>query len=196
MPPACQPPPPPSGTPLRRVFRGTLLALACGSATLAQTPPNRIPDLQSTTLAGQTVDLPSALQGKVGILVVGFSRESRVPAAAWGKRLATDFDHAPTTLYFELPVIEDVPRLLRGVVLRAIGREVAPAAQPHFLPIISQEAEWKSVAHFAEPNAAYVLVVDGAGSVRWQTSGDPTDERYDSLRQAVSSALSRPGPAS
>ena len=162
------------------------------SAAVAQALPDRIPDLHSTTLSGQTVDLPAALEGKVGILVVGFSRDSRAQATVWGTRLAAEFGQSSSVLYFELPVVEDVPRLLRGAVLHAISREVAPAARAHFLPISSNEAQWKAVAHFNEPDAAYVLVVDGSGNIRWQTSSDPTDGSYASLRQAVRNALALP----
>ncbi len=192
MRPAYHPQSPLSGTPLRR-FVALLLFLTCATAGApAQSPPNRIPNLQSTTLIGQPINLPAAFGGKVGILIIGFSRESRTPAAEWGKRLATDFEHSPDVLYFELPVLEDVPRLLRGVVLRAIARELSPRAQSHFLPITTNEAQWKSAAHFSQPDAAYVLVVDSSGNILWQTSGDPTGERYSSLRHAVSSALLHP----
>lgn len=195
MHPACHPKHPPSGTPLRCVLCALLLALACTSNLPAQTPPNRIPSLHGETLTGHPIDLPAALDGKVGILIIGFSRESRAPAAAWGKRLAADFDRSPNILYFELPVLEDVPRLLRGVVLRAIARELSAPAQTHFLPITTNAAEWKSAAHFVKPNSAYVLVVDSAGNIHWQTSGDLTDERYTSLRHAVSTSLAHPAPA-
>ena len=195
MRPACPLRRPPSGTLLGRLSCTTLLGLTCLSAAVAQASPDRIPDLHGTTLSGQTVDLPSALESKVGILVVGFSRESRARATVWGKRLAADFGQSSNVLYFELPVVEDVPRLLRGAVLHAIGRNVAPAAQAHFLPIASNQTQWKSVTHFNEPDAAYVLVVDGSGIVRWQTSSDPTDGSYASLRQAVSNALARPASA-
>lgn len=190
MRPAYHPQSPLSGAPLRR-FVSLLFLLTCvATSAPAQSPPNRIPNLQSTTLTGQPIDLPAAFGGKIGILIIGFSRESRTPAAEWGKRLAADFEHSPDILYFELPVLEDVPRLLRGVVLHAIARDLSPRAQSHFLPITANEAAWKSAAHFAEPDAAYVLVVDGSGNIRWQTSGDPIDERYTSLRRAL------PHPAS
>ncbi len=183
-----------SGTRLLRHLPVLLMALAGVPQGTAEVRSERIPALHGATLAGQTVDLPAALQGKVGIFVVGFSRESRVPAAAWGKHLAVDYGRSPNVLYFELPVLEEVPRLLRSMVVHAIARDVAPAAQPHFLPITSNEAQWKTVAHFAEPDAAYVFVVDSAGGICWRTSGDPTDERYGALREAVSRALAQQAP--
>lgn len=187
MRPACPSPHQLTRTRLERWRFAVLLTLSM--LLPAQTPPARIPELHSNTLTGGQIDLPASLQGKVGVLVVGFSRDSRAQATAWGKRLYDDFSHSPDVLYFELPVLEDVPRLLRGFVLRAIAREVSPAAQAHFLPISSNQAQWKSVAHFADPDAAYVLVVDPSGNVQWQTSGDATEERHTALHHAVTSLL-------
>lgn len=195
MSPACQSPDLPTRT-RRNARRCALLLIALCGLVCAQTPHARIPELQSTTLTGEHISLPESLQGKVGILVVGFSRDSREQATAWGKRLHGDYSSSPTVLYFELPVIEDVPRPLRGFVLRAIARDVSPAGQAHFLPISSNQTQWKSVAKFAAPNAAYVLVVDSLGGVQWQTSGDPTEEQYGSLRRTVSMLLTRQAAAS
>lgn len=165
--------------------------LGMSSVLAAQNRPARIPELHSTTLSGEPIDLPASLHGKVGVFVVGFSRDSRVQATAWGKSLYEDFSHSPDVLYLELPVLEDVPRLLRGFVLRAIAREVSPAGQAHFLPITNNQAQWKSVARFADPDAAYVLVVDASGNVQWQTAGGATEERHTALSRAITSLLAR-----
>jgi hypothetical protein len=52
----------------------------------------RIPEVHGTSLSNEPVNLPEALQGKVGVLVLGFSRDSREADSAWGKRLAGVFD--------------------------------------------------------------------------------------------------------
>ena len=125
------------------------------------------------------------LQGKAGVLILGFSRESRDQAAAWGKRLASDFGDSSQVVYYELPMLEDVPRLLRGVVLRAIVKDVSERGKPHFVPLTGNETQWKAITHFTEEKDAYVLVVDGSGAVRWQVEGEPTDEHYRTMQRAI-----------
>ncbi len=166
--------------------------LLATSAT-AQAPVNRIPEVHSTDLTGRPVNLPAMLQQKAGVLVVGFSRESREQATAWGTRLAGDFNSSSEVSFYELPVLDDVPRLLRGVVLRAIAKDVADPGKPHFVPLTGNQEQWKAVTHFEDSRDAYVLVVDGKGTVRWQVAGEPTDENYRAMRRALTTVMGKSG---
>ena len=122
---------------------------------------------------------------RAAVLVVGYSRESRDEATAWGTRLAKDFGGSPDVAYYELAMLEDVPKFLRGLVLRSISRSVSERGKAHLVPLTSDQARWKAVSHFGNANDAYVLVVDSAGVVRWQASGEPTEERYQAMRRAL-----------
>ena len=84
-----------------------------------------------------------------------------------------------------MPVLESVPKLIRGMVVRSIKSGVPEAEHAHFLPVFSHEAEWRTIARYSNVDDAYVLVVDGEGGVRWQTSGKVTDTGFAALQQQV-----------
>ena len=113
----------------------------------AEPPPPHIPIVHATTLSGDAVDLPQALNGKTGILILGFSQHSRDQVTPWGKRLAADYLAAPDILYFEMPILAAVPRLLRPMVLHSLKSSVPDRAQPHFLPVTENESQWRTIAH-------------------------------------------------
>ena len=163
---------------------GVGLALAVGVAE-GQSAGQRIPALHGVVLTGETVDLPDALKGKVGVLVVGFSQSSREQVTAWGKRLAGDYRDSNSILYYEMPVLASVPKLIRGWVLGKIKGSVPPRAQSRFLPVLDHEGEWKSVAGFGPADDAYILVVDGNGAVRWKTEGGASDASYAEVKRHV-----------
>jgi hypothetical protein len=142
-----------------------------------------IPTVHGSTFAGESVALPEALRGKVGLLIVGFSQTSRTEASDWGHRLADDPQRPAGLAYYELPVLESVPRLLRGLVLKKIKESVSQNGQAHFLPVLDHEAEWKQAAGFSKADDAYVLVVDGNGAVRWRMEGPPTDAAYAEVKR-------------
>ena len=77
-------------------------------------------------------------------------------------------------MFYQMPVLESVPKFVRGMVLKSIKSGVPEREQPHFLPTFSDEAEWRKIVRYANPDDAYVLVVDREGKVRWQTSGKVT----------------------
>ena len=145
----------------------------------------RIPPVHGTTFSDVKVDLPEVLHGKVGILVVGFSQGSRDAVTTWGKKLAIDYYDSPTVLYYEMPMLASVPKLLRGFVQGRIKASVSDRGKPHFLPLTDDETQWRALTHYSAPDVPYILLVDGQGTIRWQTEGPPTDATYAALKQQV-----------
>lgn len=145
----------------------------------------RIPAFRGTTFTNQPVSLPEDLQGKIGVLVIGYSQGSREAVAGWGKRLATDYRGSSSVLYYEMPVLASVPRLLRGYVTNKIKSEVSEPARPRFVPITENEAAWRALTHYERGDNAYVIVVDGEGTVLWQTHAEVTDAVYAKLKEQL-----------
>lgn len=141
--------------------------------------------VHSPALTGETIDLPAALKGKVGVLVLGFSQGSRDEVTVWGRRLAGDFLNSNTVIYYEMPVLASVPRFLRGLVLRKLKDAVPARAQSRFLPILDHEAEWKTLAGFTTPDDAYVLLVDANGILQWTVQGRAIDLSYAKVKQRI-----------
>jgi hypothetical protein len=162
----------------------SLLIAPCALAS-STSPGPQIPSVHGTTFANDKVDLPEDLQGKVGILVVGFSTDSRDAVTAWGKKLAADYFNSPNVLYYEMPMLASVPKMMRGFVQNRIKASVSDRGRPHFLPLIDNEMSWRALAHYNKPDDPYILLVDGNGRVRWQSQGPPTAETYIALKQQV-----------
>ena len=88
-------------------------------------------------------------------------------------------------MYYQMPVLEAVPKLIRSMVVKSIKSGVPEEQKAHFLPVFSNEAEWQKIARYSNADDAYVLVIDGDGRVEWQTSGKVTDAGFAALRQRV-----------
>jgi hypothetical protein len=161
--------------------------IAGGSSCVAE----RIPEVHGTSLSNQAVNLPEALQGRVGVLVLGFSRSSREAVAGWGRRLATDYRESPTVEYFEMPVLASAPGMVRGFIVRSMRSSVPGPMQARFVPIMDNEAAWRTLVHYGPPDDPYLLLVDGQGDVVWQTQGQPTDAAYAVLKQQIEALKAR-----
>lgn len=164
------------------------LCLFCAGLALEPAAPAqsaRIPSVHGTTFSDSRVDLPDALHGKAGILVLGFTQGSRDAVTTWGKKLAADYYDSPRVLFYEMPMLASVPRFLRGFVESRIKASVSDRGKPHFLPLTSDEARWRILTHYNTPDDPYILLVDDQGIVRWQIQGPPTEATYTTLKQQV-----------
>jgi hypothetical protein len=181
---------------LRRCLRVALAVIVLnGLPARGQGAPAHIPAVHATSFSNEQVNLPEGLRAKVGVLVLGFSRGSRDSTTAWGKRLAADYGQSQGVMYYEMPVLEAVPKMIRGFVINQIKSSVPERERPRFVVVLENEPAWQAVVHYKEPNDAYVLVVDDQGVVRWQTHGAATDSAYGVMKQQVEALAAGMGHA-
>jgi hypothetical protein len=174
---------------LMRLRTLACLLLTVPAALSAQNAaPARIPELHAASFSGAQVDLPQALRGHTGVLLVSFSQSARDNVTAWFRRLAGDYRNSPTVLYYALPDIAGAPGFLRGAIVKKVKESVSAPAQPRFVPILEQDDAWKAAAGFNkhDESGVFILLVDGSGTIRDRiVVGGLTDQGYADLKQKV-----------
>ena len=174
---------------LVRLLRG-FCCLALLASALGQDVKD-LPKIESESLAGRKVALPEAAAGKVAVLVIGFSKASKTPTNAWAKKVAADFGSRPAFELYQMAVLEDVPRLIRGIVISSIKSGVPESMRDHFLPVLHGEAELKKLVGYQEPDDAYMVVLNRSGKVVHQQHGALTDASYSELRGVIDPLLNQ-----
>ena len=150
----------------------------------------RMPTIEGESFAGQRVVLPDAAAGKVAVLVLGFTKASKGPTSAWANKLLADFGTRREFVLYQLPVLEDVPRFVRGMVIGSIKKGVPEDRRDHFVPILQKEAELKKFVHYHEADDAYVVVLGRSGeSLAIGHGSVPSDGDYEGVRNEIESAL-------
>ena len=146
-----------------------LLSQEAGSLQPVSAP--RIPETHTTALSGKAVDLPGTLPGRATVLILGFGRHSAEATTAWEKPVRTQLAQPSTIGFYDMAMLAEVPSFVRPLILRSVRNRVPDVLKPNFLPLFDHESEWKQAAGYSpdQPEAAYVLLVDAAGAVRWST---------------------------
>ena len=146
-----------------------------------------IPVTHGTTLSGEEVVFPLDLRAPHSILILGFSERSAESSRNWGKKIWGDLVTEQSGLRcYQLPVLASVPRLFRGLILRAIRKETPENLRRYFVPFFENEQEWKQTVQFSDPDAAYLLVVKQSGEIEWRSHGDVTPQGFQELKRLVS----------
>lgn len=165
-----------------------LIFLFVAALAVAQSH-SALPPIEGQSLAGRKVVLPDAATGNIAVLIFGFTRASKTPTSDWAKKLRVDFPSQSALDVYQVPVLEDVPRLIRGMVISEIKKGVPENERHHFVIVVQSEAELKKFVGYKDPDDAYLVLLDRKGNVVKQLHGRPASDSYEPLKQALSSLL-------
>jgi hypothetical protein len=157
-------------------MRTKLCLLALWSAVVSA---QALPHLEGDTLSGKKVILPDAAAGQPALVIVGFTHASQAQTKAWAQRVQNQLP------VWNVAVLEEVPRLVRGMATHGIKGSVPKDQYDRFLLVYHGEKELKQAAGFEQPDDAYLLVLDPAGTIKWRYHGAPTDAAFDQIQAAV-----------
>jgi hypothetical protein len=166
-------------------WRSLLLFLALSVTSRAASPSDAIPPLHGQSFADTTVNLPADLNGRPGILVLGFSKKSSAQTKTWNDVVLPDYGSNPHIVYYESAVLADVPSFIRGTILKSIRNSMSPAERAHFVPILTDSGKWRSAAQYSAADDAYVLLVDPTGQIQWRTHGPFNASTYATLKESL-----------
>jgi hypothetical protein len=172
-------------------LRGRVLgvAFAVCATLVSNAVAQQFPRLQEENLNGQQVVLPDAASGNVAILVFGFTKASQNTTGAWMKRLQPDYGKNSGVMLYQLPVLEEAPRLIRGMIVSGMKKGVPEDLRANFVPVMHNEAELKKLAGYKDADDAYIVVLDRGGKVAYQTHGATPDAGYSELQAKLSALL-------
>jgi len=148
-----------------------LLALSLGLLHAQQS----FPTVEGETLSGKKVSLPAVFGGQRALLIIGFTHASQAQTKAWSIRVR---DRFPA---WSVAVLEDVPRLVRGMATHGIKSGTPKDQYDHFVLIYRGEKQLKEAAGFDRPDDAYLLVLDPGGSIRWKYHGAVNDAAVEQV---------------
>ena len=150
-----------------------------------------MPRVQGESFAGRQVVLPDDARGRVAVLVFGFTKASKGSTSAWADKIFTEFGTQSGIELFQLPVLEDVPSFVRGMVTSSMKKGVKENLRDHFVPILQGESELKKLVSYKEPDDAYLVVLDPSGQIAQQMHGPFSDAKYEQLRKEIQTLMRR-----
>jgi hypothetical protein len=145
----------------------------------------QFPRVEGENLLGQTMTLPDVAAGHAAVVVIGFTRASQNQTKSWA---ASVREELPT---YSVAVLEDAPKLVRGMAVHGMKGGVPENQRDHFIVIYHNEKELKQAAGFDHPDDAYVLLLDKDGAIHWRFHGAVTDAALQEL-ESQATALVQP----
>jgi hypothetical protein len=172
-----------------------LLAAALFSARLLA-PGDSLPDLRGDYLTGRAAAMPADARGKVALLALGFTYQSRFAVEAWVKRFRAAFGSEPGTAFYEVPMLGGGARLGRWFIDSGMRSGTPKEDHERVITVYGGTGQWKDRLGYAEKgpeqNDAYLILIDRTGIIRWIAHGPMEEARWAELEAAARRAMAGP----
>jgi hypothetical protein len=172
----------------------TILSIALMASTMisALSVGDTLPPLKGDFLTGRAAQLPNAAQGRVALLALGFTYDSRFPVEAWIGRFRKEFGGNPQVTFYEIPMISGMARLGKWFIDSGMRKGTPVSDQENVITVYGGADGWKQRMGFKSPDAAYLVLLDKHGVVRWRHDGPFDEDASKDLSAHVSALLREP----
>jgi hypothetical protein len=168
------------------------MILMASSVMSVLSPGEPMPPLKGEFLTGRQATLPGAASGRVALLALGFTYDSRFAVEAWVGRFRKDFGDNPQVTFYEVPMIGGMARLGKWFIDSGMRKGTPKKDQENVITVYGGTDPWRQRLGFKSPDAAYLVLLDQHGVVRWRHSGVFDEQAYKGLSIQVRALLREP----
>ena len=169
------------------LFAGVSHSTAATSATVGTLKIGApLPPLAGRNLAGEQVTVLDAAQGRVTLLALGFSYDSRHAVDAWADRFRGEFHADSRVTCLELPMMSGVgARMGKPFIERGMRSGTPKALYRNVVVVWSGVGDWKERLHVRDSKLAYLMLLDRNGRLVWSGTGARDVKGYERLSARV-----------
>ena len=167
------------------VILGVALTASAAAPAAELAVGDQLPPLEGEFLSGRAAVLPQAASGRVALLMLGFTYDSRFQVEAWAKRFRQEFGTRPGVTFFEIPMIGGMARMAKWFIDSGMRRGTPKADQENVITIYGGTEVWKQRLGVKSEDSAYLVVVDSKGKVAWRHGGPFDEASYRDLAAQI-----------
>lgn len=148
-----------------------------------------LPTLRGEYLSGRKAELPKDASGKMALLLMGFSYQSRFAVEAWTKRFREDFEKDTRVTFYEIPMIGGMARMGKWFIDSGMRRGTPKSDHENVITVYGGTDVWKKSLNVGDESLAYLILLDPTGRIVWRHDGKYDLAQYELLAKELRSKL-------
>jgi hypothetical protein len=150
-----------------------------------------MPKLEGEFLTGKKAVLPDDTRGRVTLVTLGFTYDSRWAVEAWIKRWRAEFGSDARTNFYEVPMIDGMARMGKWFIDSGMRKGTPKQDQSNVITVYGGTKPWKDRVGFDAKyeDDAYLILIDAQGVIRWTHRGQTDAAQFDELARAAKALL-------
>lgn len=145
------------------------------------------PEVTGQNLLGETITIPSQLQGKINLLVVAFQQWHIRLIATWVPFLEELVTHHPDIQYYEIPTLRKFNFLSRKIIDSGMrGGIPSPEMRARTITLYIDKSAFDQALEILNEETIYLFLVDCDGKILWRDQDSYTTEKGKAIQNAIS----------
>ena len=144
-----------------------------------------LPPLSGEYLTGRKAVLPEAASGKIALLALGFTYDSRFAVEDWTGRFRKEFSSAREITFYEIPMIGGMARLGRWFIDSGMRKGTPKELHENVITVYGGTDPWKKRLGYKKGDDAHLILIDSKGIVQWTHNGQFDESRFAELAGLV-----------
>jgi hypothetical protein len=150
----------------------------------------KFPEVKGDNLNGETIQIPSQLNGEFNVLLVPFQMWQQDQVNSWVPFLEHLMNENPDFDFYELPTIRKMNFIARRVIDGGMrGGIPSRDTRARTVTLYIDKTPFKNALEIPTESTLYLYLVDKDGTILWEESGELSDEKATSLEDALRTTL-------
>jgi len=153
---------------------------------------DKFPEVTGQNLLGETLTIPSQLEGKVNLLVVAFQQWHIRLIETWVPFLEELIVKYPEIQYYEIPTLRKFNFLSRRIIDSGMrGGIPSPEMRARTITLYLDKSVFDQALAIPTEETIYLFLVDCDGNILWRDQDRYSDEKGKTILNAIAGAISK-----
>ncbi len=161
-----------------------ILIVSILSVSAIRVQADALPTFPAETLSQKSVSFPEDLPPKPTLLIIAFTEEASAETERWSRE-TRPLTNSLNFVVYDLAVIEDAPRFVRGTIRRSLRKRIPEAIHESFFVVTQNSRLLKKAVDYDNAEEVYLVLLDEEHRVVWKGSGEFTKEKLSGISGIV-----------